>query len=75
MVARAKLAFQRQSVSAEQGRPRLRLNTQERRPRSLSANIPQSPTNELTEEDAFGQQLYIEAEVEVKINDEVYHSS
>ena len=66
-VARAKIAFQRQSMSAEQGRStRLRVNTQERRPRSLSANVPQSPTSELTPEDIFGQQLYIDAEVEVK---------
>ena len=63
MVARAKLAFQRQSCSADQSR--VRLDLPERRPRSLSATVPQSPTAELTLEEVFGQQLYLEAEVEV----------
>ena len=68
VVARAKLAFQRQSCSADQSlssRPRLGLP--ESRPRSWSANVPQSPGSDrqLTEEEVFGQQLYIEAEVEV----------
>jgi hypothetical protein len=31
----------------------------------MSANVPQSPTGELTQEEVFGQQLYIDAEVEV----------
>ena len=63
MVARAKLAFQRQTCSVDQ--PRAMLDLPERRPRSLSATVPQSPTGELTQEEVFGQQLYIKAELEV----------
>ena len=72
MVARAKLAFQRQSCSADQSQSSRvrRLDLPERRPRSWSANVPQSPTAELTQEEVFGQQLYIDAEVEVKFNEE-----
>ena len=64
MVARAKLSYQRQSVSAEQSRGRL---TQPRQPfhRSLSENVTHSPTSEITEEEAFGQKLNVEAEIEV----------
>lgn len=66
VVARAKLAFQRQSCSADQSlSSRKRLGLPETRPRSWSATVPQSPDRQLTEEEVFGQQLYIEAEVEV----------
>ena len=69
VVARAKLAFQRQSCSADQSQSSQvrRLGLPERRPRSWSATVPQSPTAELTQEEVFGQQLYIDAEVEVNV--------
>ena len=67
VVARAKLAFQRQTCSVDQTQSsrRMRLGLPEGRPRSWSATVPQSPTGELTQEEVFGQQLYIDAEMEV----------
>ena len=61
MVARAQLAYQRQSMSLDQAR--------KQRPvlqRSASENITHSPENELSARDVFGQQLSIEAEIEVR---------
>ena len=60
MVARAQLSYQRQSLSLDQA--------SKKRPafqRSASENLPHSPEQELTARDVFGQQLSIEAEMEV----------
>ena len=60
MVARAQLSYQRQSLSADE--------TRKKRPtfqRSASENLAHSPEQELTARDVFGQQLSVEAEMEV----------
>ena len=63
MVARAKLAYMRQSVSADQ-----QLRLQQQHPpfhRSLSENIPHSPESELSEEEMFQPKVGVQPETEV----------
>ena len=53
-------------MSADQGR--LKSSPAQKRPpvhRSLSENILHSPETELTEEEAFGRNISVEAEIEV----------
>ena len=69
MVARAQLSYQRQSLSADPSskkRPAFQRSASDsKRPRSASENLPHSSEQELTARDVFGQQLSVEAEVEV----------
>lgn len=63
MVARAKLAYMRQSVSADQ-----HLGPRQQRPpfhRSLSENVPHSPEGEPAELELSQPNVAVEAEIEV----------
>ena len=72
MVARAKLAYQRQSVSADQGRSKDRLLGLQQRTRSWSANVPHSP--EPPEDGLLERNVSVEAEIEVsRVADELVH--
>ena len=71
MVARAKLAYMRQSVSADQ-----QLRPSQQRPpfhRSLSENVTHSPESEVAEEELFHPKVGIQAEIEVSEYNILHH--
>ena len=66
MVARARLGYQRQSISEQLCGLKGRLKQQRLHfHRSLSENIMRTPSRELAEGEALGQRLIVEAELEV----------